>query len=342
MSQESSRVGRNEPCPCGSGKKYKKCCIGLESGPQAGGLAAEAIAEIREGLEGRRFESLDEANAYAREITARRNSAPIEEFSGLSPDTMFRFLHFPFDSPGLVSFAEDFTAPRESTVMQLFTFLGEALGTGGLRATEKGNLPRDVCKDAHRRFGASCPCDSPSTSRYFKMTSEQDFFELHFVRLLAGQAGLLRKQRGRFLLTTRGSEAVEDATGSRAFGELFRAATRKINWGYFDRYPTYSIIQTGFLYSLLMLSRHGDRFRPETFYGELFLRAFPAVLDEAPVDSYCTPQEHVVRCHGLRTFSRFTLLFGLAEAKCEEGADRLSPLQVRKTPALDDFARFAV
>lgn len=22
------KVGRNDPCPCGSGKKYKKCCIG--------------------------------------------------------------------------------------------------------------------------------------------------------------------------------------------------------------------------------------------------------------------------------------------------------------------------
>ncbi|MHC4574224.1 MAG: SEC-C metal-binding domain-containing protein [Planctomycetota bacterium] len=22
----NSRVGRNAPCPCGSGKKYKKCC----------------------------------------------------------------------------------------------------------------------------------------------------------------------------------------------------------------------------------------------------------------------------------------------------------------------------
>ncbi len=22
----TSKVGRNEPCPCGSGKKYKKCC----------------------------------------------------------------------------------------------------------------------------------------------------------------------------------------------------------------------------------------------------------------------------------------------------------------------------
>ncbi|MDT8375845.1 MAG: SEC-C metal-binding domain-containing protein [Mariprofundaceae bacterium] len=24
------KVGRNDPCPCGSGKKYKKCCIGVE------------------------------------------------------------------------------------------------------------------------------------------------------------------------------------------------------------------------------------------------------------------------------------------------------------------------
>jgi uncharacterized protein YecA (UPF0149 family) len=23
---QSPKVGRNEPCPCGSGKKYKKCC----------------------------------------------------------------------------------------------------------------------------------------------------------------------------------------------------------------------------------------------------------------------------------------------------------------------------
>ena len=24
--RDTARVGRNEPCPCGSGKKYKKCC----------------------------------------------------------------------------------------------------------------------------------------------------------------------------------------------------------------------------------------------------------------------------------------------------------------------------
>ncbi|MDR0942113.1 MAG: SEC-C domain-containing protein [Holosporales bacterium] len=28
MSKESDyKIGRNDPCPCGSGKKYKKCCF---------------------------------------------------------------------------------------------------------------------------------------------------------------------------------------------------------------------------------------------------------------------------------------------------------------------------
>jgi len=27
----SSRINRNGPCPCGSGKKYKKCCINKEA-----------------------------------------------------------------------------------------------------------------------------------------------------------------------------------------------------------------------------------------------------------------------------------------------------------------------
>jgi preprotein translocase subunit SecA len=26
MRREGEKVGRNDPCPCGSGKKYKKCC----------------------------------------------------------------------------------------------------------------------------------------------------------------------------------------------------------------------------------------------------------------------------------------------------------------------------
>ena len=29
--REEPRVGRNDPCPCGSGKKYKKCCMSKDA-----------------------------------------------------------------------------------------------------------------------------------------------------------------------------------------------------------------------------------------------------------------------------------------------------------------------
>ena len=27
LKRRMPKVGRNKPCPCGSGKKYKKCCL---------------------------------------------------------------------------------------------------------------------------------------------------------------------------------------------------------------------------------------------------------------------------------------------------------------------------
>ena len=26
ITRDAPKIGRNDPCPCGSGKKYKKCC----------------------------------------------------------------------------------------------------------------------------------------------------------------------------------------------------------------------------------------------------------------------------------------------------------------------------
>ncbi|MCJ7747844.1 MAG: SEC-C domain-containing protein [Desulfobacterales bacterium] len=28
LKRKHPKVGRNNPCPCGSGKKFKKCCMG--------------------------------------------------------------------------------------------------------------------------------------------------------------------------------------------------------------------------------------------------------------------------------------------------------------------------
>ena len=49
LRRPSEKVGRNDPCPCGSGKKYKRCCEARdrerEASPYAGMTMQEALAE---------------------------------------------------------------------------------------------------------------------------------------------------------------------------------------------------------------------------------------------------------------------------------------------------------
>jgi len=41
------KVGRNDPCPCGSGLKYKKCCLGREGDQPASGLEEAYLKKHR-------------------------------------------------------------------------------------------------------------------------------------------------------------------------------------------------------------------------------------------------------------------------------------------------------
>ena len=38
----AARTGRNEPCPCGSGNKYKRCCLGATAKPHLGATQADS------------------------------------------------------------------------------------------------------------------------------------------------------------------------------------------------------------------------------------------------------------------------------------------------------------
>jgi len=59
-----AKVGRNEPCPCGSGLKYKKCCLPREEKAPAPSRAAEPevhtfvnreISRLQDNVAGRRM-----------------------------------------------------------------------------------------------------------------------------------------------------------------------------------------------------------------------------------------------------------------------------------------------
>ncbi|AUX31969.1 uncharacterized protein SOCE836_041050 [Sorangium cellulosum] len=56
-----AKVGRNEPCPCGSGRKYKKCCLTRGSGSGAPYTAADRHAALQKLLHSIHPDDLDGA-----------------------------------------------------------------------------------------------------------------------------------------------------------------------------------------------------------------------------------------------------------------------------------------
>lgn len=143
-----SDVGRNEPCPCGSGKKYQKCCLGRQEEPAVAEGSAGVFAEIRQALEGRQLGSLEEANAFLADFSRQQNRRGREDFAGLSPEQMGRFLYHPFDSAELVTFQEVLVEEPTAPILTLFRLLVDAIGEQGLKPTAKGNLPRAFCREA--------------------------------------------------------------------------------------------------------------------------------------------------------------------------------------------------
>ncbi|MDA3808038.1 MAG: SEC-C metal-binding domain-containing protein, partial [Thiomicrorhabdus sp.] len=185
------KIGRNDPCPCGSGKKYKKCCFLTEhpdSMPEPiGDLLADTHDEIRELLQGRDFSSLDEANEVLSSHFSRTNRLASDAFSGLSPEQMTALLYDPFDSSEHISFNWNFETIPEVPILTLFSLLVEAIGEDGLKPTAKGNLPQRFCREAALRYRRDEL--HQEQIRFRKVNKEDDFFDLHVTRIVAEMAG---------------------------------------------------------------------------------------------------------------------------------------------------------
>ncbi len=69
----SKDVGRNDPCYCGSGKKYKKCCLALEDHKREVNIAYEAHLHMRH-LLGEKWAAL------FLEVTDSKDIASFREF----------------------------------------------------------------------------------------------------------------------------------------------------------------------------------------------------------------------------------------------------------------------
>jgi hypothetical protein len=207
--------------------------------------------------------------------------------------------------------------------------------------TAKGNLPADFSRSvALSHYGEE---GFREKTRFGGIRKEQDWGEIHTVRLTAELAGFVKKEKGKFRLTRKGEQVSSQGLDGKSFLDLFKAYTLKFNWAYRDRYPQMDIVQHSFLFTLFCLHRFGDETKSGDFYAELFLRAFPKVLDElSQSHPYWVPEEEAKRCFSLRALERFASFFGFADVRMP-GRYRMGlPLEVKKEPFLDSWISFRI
>jgi hypothetical protein len=334
------KIGRNDPCPCGSGKKYKHCCLQNETGEnsQRPGTAQSVAEEIGSAAAEQPFESLEELNDFTRQLMNERNRWARAEFCALSPEQMSHLLYKPFSSPETIEFSTDIAPGADVTIMRLFMTLVDAVGEGGLKTTAKGNLPLKFCKAVAQQLQQED--DGAYRLLIGGIRSERDLEVLHCTRLVAELAGLIRKYRGQFVLTRKCREMLDRRDSGSVYFELFKAYTTKFDWGYRDGYPEAELVQHTFLYTLFLLASFGTNPRSQRFYEDKFLTAFPMALEMFPETAYSPAEESARRCYFVRALDRFAAFFGLAELIVESQEMYPQKYTIHKSKLLDRFLAF--
>lgn len=337
----SNKIGRNDPCPCGSGLKHKRCCGGSGAAPQPtpaeGNLPPNVQASL-DALGAGQYANVEEAQVAVAAAMAHTNAGAIDDFAGLSPSEMHRVLHFPLNSPDLARWADPLPSAPTGEAIDLAVHLLEALGSEGAKRTATGNLPRNLCREVLAQFQAVYGED-----RFIKpqnLQKELDFHKLHRVRLTMELAGLIRKYRGRFLPTRNAQNRLEAHGAAGVYPPLIQAFAEQFNWAYDDRHPAAPMLQHCFLFTLYLLDRYGCEWRPTTFYEDAVIRAFPMLLDDFEDTIYWSREVAFRRAYTLRMLHRFAAFLGLIElTEVERGAID-SPQQLRRLPLLGQVVQF--
>lgn len=282
----------------------------------------------------------DLAPASMQWFEVRGNREPLDDFAGLSPDQMTSFLYAAFNSPDLIELPDVLPSQPSAPILDLLLPLFELLTEKPIKLTAKGNLPTAFVK-------AMAAAYAPTHDPYYEfhreyVHNEDSFSALHVAKVVADLAGLVYKKHGKLHLTKLGARLLDDQGAAGVYPVLLRTYAGKYNWGYTDRYDELPIIQQSWAFTCYLLQKYGHEPRPEEFYADLFLRAFPAAAEEVTPFPYSTPEDTVRRSYMWRALVRFLGFFGLARYSWKYPT-RASPAgNLMATPLLADAVRLHV
>ena len=263
-------------------------------------------------------------------LMQEQNYRSIDDFEGYSPMEMHSLLYDAFgeDSPIQLQKlnADDYA---EIPILNLVRYITDLIAEAGeLKLTNRGFLPtRVVAEVYHQGFLR----EGFVEYRRRKALREIDVKSVHLGRILGEISGIVKKRYNKLSMTKKGEKITADNFS--LLEHLFKVYCTKFNWAYLDGFGDDRIGQVGFGFSLVLLSKYGDKKRIDTFYSEKYFKAFPKLIMYIREPRYETIERHVSRCYSLRTFDRFMYYFGLIKIEQEKVFD--SDKLIEKTKIFD-------
>lgn len=298
----------------------------------------DALAAIKQALAQQEFASLEEVNDFLQAFTQQRNQTGHPDFQGLSSHQMHLLLNRPFDAPDILEFNAQPPGVEEAPIMRLFKMLAEAIGDAGLKATAMGNLPQKFAREAALRYWGED--EYARRTRYGGINREEDFFDLHVARIVAEMAKLVRRIKGKFVLTATYRKVLKQGGLPSLYMTLFRCYVQEFNWAYRGRGDQHPFFQQSFAYTLYLLQQFGRTERPARFYEDRFIQAFPMLLDA--LQGAVLGAEREMRIHyRYRVLADFAAFMGLANRR--PLSDDLTPeYAITALPLVFELVEFRV
>jgi len=262
-------------------------------------------------------------------------NGPNNNFDGFSPLEMDYIIFSPFedDCPIKINILNKEILFNQSPVLKIIIELLSRIGEEGIKLTLKGNLPIKVIKDIYNQ---NLLPDRAIDLRIIKIHTETDWILLHNVRLVLTMAGLIRKKKNMLLLTKKRKNLQKEENYSKLFYDFMKSFTLQFFWAYNDRFENQDIGQIAFLYSLYLINKYGDEFRDMNFYSNLYLTAFPSMLEYADTSQ----ESYSLRASSYQTrfIERFAIWFGFVEEEIIEGKHYFDRrIRIKRTKLLQEL-----
>lgn len=298
------KPSRNDPCPCGSGKKFKRCCMNSTSKQHA-----QVFDDVETMLAMNPNLSLEELNVALQHKVQDRNNQPHPDFCGVTPAQMANWLYAPFDQLQWVTMSTPDDLSSSPVMQYLALILDEAMQSeGSFKATAKGNLPAKLVKrasDLLPQFAVS-QFERDISISDFAGSNEDKFNALHYARILAEIAGIIYRRSGRYHVK-KAAQKQYQAHGIQAFFKpMLEATITQYNWGYFDCVAHEVDLRTFWVFMLWRLQGHGN---VEQLIDEV-VTAFPDLLQAFPTDDYFSPKRNLGMLIESRFIERFLQFWG--------------------------------